>query len=144
MQPQGRTPPIILRMIWFALVISTVIYAVIVYMISASHPHAPFGDAVRSQMTLILYGLCVASFFAGNVAWSVMRNRPLQLRMVVSMAIFESGAVYGLIAAFLAYDWRLYLGPWLVALIGFARCFPSDAASAESHMASPYGSQPLG
>jgi cytochrome c biogenesis factor len=98
---------------------------------SASKPHAPFDQSVRSQNTLILYGMAVATFFAGTIVWTAFRNRPLQLRMVASMAVFESSAIFGLVAAFTANDWRLYVPAWFVTLIGFMRCFPSDAAIEE-------------
>jgi len=126
MPQQATTPLRVLRMLWFALFMSTVIYAVVAYIATVQHPHLPFGVAVRDQRTLILYGMAVASFFAGTVAWNAMRTRPLQLRMVTSMAIFESAAVFGLVATFIANDWRIYLAPWLVTLMGFLRCFPSE------------------
>jgi hypothetical protein len=34
------------------------------------------------------------------------------------------------VAAFLMEDWRLYLGPWALAAIGFLRVWPSDEISA--------------
>ena len=129
MQQRPITSPRVLRLLWFALFMSTVIYAVVVYFVTMQHPHRPFGVSVRDPQTLILYGMAVASFFGGTIAWNAMATHPLQVRMITSMAIFESGAVFGLIAAFLANDWRLYLAPWMITLLGFLRCFPSEDAS---------------
>ena len=115
-----------LRILWFALFMSTVIYALVVYLISAQHPVKPLDENLGRPFTLICYALAIGSFIAGTILWNVMRTRPLQLRMVASMAVFEAGAVFGLVAAFLTYDWRVYVPAWVLCLMGFARCFPGE------------------
>ena len=115
-----------LRTIWVGIFGSTVIYAVIAYTLFADAPQRLFADVFREPLVMILYGFAIASFFAGTIVWHVMKDRPPQLRMVASMAVFESGAIFGLLAAFMSHDWRLYVPPWILTLVGFRRTFPSD------------------
>ena len=127
--PQTRSLPLTqLRIIWFALFMSTMIYAVVLFVVSANHPVRPLDQMLGRPFTLICYALAIGSFIAGTILWNVMRDRPLQLRMVASMAVFESGAVFGMVAAFLTYDWRVYVPAWVLCLMGFARCFPGENA----------------
>ena len=112
------------KLIWFAIVFSTFIYAAIIYTLYPN-PAGAFEDAVKQQKTLILYGLAVMEFLFAMVAPSFMANRPARLRMTVALALFESCAIFGLLAAFLAQDWRLFVAPWILALLGMWRVYPS-------------------
>lgn len=116
------------KLIWFAMVFSTVIYAAIIYTLYPS-PAGAFEDAVKEQKTLILYGLAVVEFIFAMVMPSLMANRPARLRMTVALALFESCAIFGLLAAFLARDWRLFVAPWIIALLGMWRVYPSNDVS---------------
>jgi hypothetical protein len=115
------------KVLWFALVFSTVIYAAMVFVLYPN-PAGSFEDAARQQTTLILYGLAFASFVAGLVAPTVMRG-PARVKMIVAMAVFESCAIYGLLAAMLARDYRLFVPAWIVALLGMWRMYPSGEIS---------------
>ncbi len=94
------------RIIWLALFASTFVYGLIAYVIVAPRATGTFDQSLRSQF--------------------IQRNRPPRVRMIVSMAAYESCAIFGLVAAMLAGDWRLYLAPWVLCLIGFARMFPTS------------------
>jgi F0F1-type ATP synthase membrane subunit c/vacuolar-type H+-ATPase subunit K len=112
------------RIIWSGIVVSTFIYALIVYVTVAPRTHGLMDDSLKTPLVIILYGLALAAFIAGLVTSHVMRDRPPRIRMIVTLAIYESCAIYGLVAAFITGDWRLYVAPWVLALIGFARMFP--------------------
>jgi hypothetical protein len=112
------------RILWFAIVMSTVIYAVIAFTIAGS-PQRSFEENVKQPMTLGLYAAAFSMFVAGLVFSSVSKAPP-QTAMIITLAIFESCAIFGLLAAFLSSDWRLYIPAWIVALIGFIRQFPSS------------------
>ena len=58
-----------------------------------------------------------------------LKHAPARTRMIMSLAIFESCAIFGLVSTFLLQDWRLYLAPWALAVIGFLRSWPSDDGS---------------
>ena len=116
------------KLIWFAIVFSTFIYAAIIYTLHPN-PEGAFEDGVRKQMTLVLYGLAFASFVAALVIPPKLRG-PARLKLVVGLALFEACAVYGLLAAFLARDWRLFVPAWIVALIGMWRLYPSASEPA--------------
>ena len=111
------------KVLWFAIVFSTVIYAVIIYTLHP-RPEGSFEAAARQQMTLILYGLTIVSFvFALIVPGRI--SGPPRLKMIIGLGLFESCAIYGLLAAMLARDWRLFIPTWIVALLGMWRHYPS-------------------
>lgn len=126
----------LMRVIWAALLFSMVIYAVICFIV-AQPTGVPFAQHFHDSSIVILYVMTVVSFVLGNFAPVFQRNALPRVRMIVSLAIFESCAIYGLMAAFLHHDYRLYLAPWAIAVIGFLRMFPT----AESAIDSGYGNE---
>ena len=114
-----------LRIIWFALLASTLIYCFIAWTMSTQHAARPFDESVRSPMVLGLYGIGLVDFVLATMVSIAMRDRPLRLRMILSMALYEACAIFGLVAAFLTQDWRIYLAPWALTIIGFLRMFPT-------------------
>ncbi len=113
------------KIFWFAMVFSTVIYAVMVYMI-APVPPRPFQESLRSTITLVLYGAAFLDFIAALLMPGRLPQNPPHKKMVLAMAMFESCAILGLVAAFMQQDWRLYVPTWIATLIGFVREFPRD------------------
>ena len=111
------------KVLWGAIVFSTFIYAGMIFMI-ARNPEHSFEENVRSQMTLIVYGLALASFIAGTVLPGRLRA-PARMKMIIALAIYESCAVFGLIGAFVAHDWRIFIPAWVLSLIGMMRVYPS-------------------
>jgi hypothetical protein len=119
-----RTP----KILWFAIVWSTVIYMVIAYVI-APVPPRPFEESLRSTFTILFYAAAFVAFIAAMLIPGRLPQNPPQKKMIVAMAMFEACAVIGLVTAFLQHDWRLYVAPWIAALIGFVREFPRDEVS---------------
>ncbi|HUP62455.1 MAG TPA: hypothetical protein VNA69_18770 [Thermoanaerobaculia bacterium] len=118
------------KIIWFAIVLASFIYALIVYFLSKQWPTpGPFDEAVRNQLVLILYVAAIGTFIVAFVFPRMMQAK--QTAFVASLALFESVAIFGLLAAFLRQDWRLFIAPWILAMIGFATKWPSE--SAERH-----------
>ena len=115
------------RIIWFALAFSTLIYAFIAY--TMGQPQRPFEESARQPITIACYVLAVVVFFLAPV---VSRRVPEPARMIIGLALSEACAIFGLLAAFIAHDWRLYIPAWIVALIGFTRYFPSVEETATS------------
>ncbi|HEV8659368.1 MAG TPA: hypothetical protein VGS96_12165, partial [Thermoanaerobaculia bacterium] len=76
-------------------------------------------------LVLVLYAMALAGFVAGTTYSIIARAQPQRVRMIVSLALYEACAIFGLIAAFIISDWRLYLAPWALAVVGFLRVFPS-------------------
>lgn len=108
--------------IWFGIVMSTVIYLVMA--VALGGETGDFDESVRSSYVPVLYGLALLAFIAGWLVVPRVVKSNARTRMVATMAVFEACAIFGLIAAFLTQDWRLYLGPWALALFGFIREFP--------------------
>lgn len=113
------------RIIWFAILFSTVIYAGIIYTLHG-HPEGTFDAAVRKPLVLPFYGAAFGCFMAGLVGFSALRERDPRAGLIVRLALFEATAIMGLVAAMLAQDWRLYLPTWAVAVIGFVREWPES------------------
>ena len=113
--------------IWFAIVMSTVIYLVLG--ITFSGDASQYHLLGRDQYVPVLHGVALVMFVIGwYVVPRVIRSND-QMRMIVSLAVFESCAIFGLLGAFLTKDWRIYLFPWALALIGFIRVFPRASAA---------------
>ena len=114
------------RIIWFAIFMSTVIYLVVIKSVSLD-ASGDF-DAVASQGPVAMLYLIAMIVFL--VTWFVaprlMAGKDARQRMIVQLALFESCAVFGLVAAFLVRDWRIYLAPWALAIAGFIRVFPRE------------------
>jgi hypothetical protein len=126
------------KLIWIAIAFSTVIYAVIVLTI-AGQPERPFDEAVKDPTVMTLYAIALAEFIMAGIAPRFFANAPARTRMVVGLALYEACAIFGLVAAFLRHDWRLYLGPWALAIIGFLRLWPGDEVTSSA----PASSQTL-
>lgn len=106
------------RIIWFALLLSTVIYAVIAYLFGGE-PHRPFDrTAVVAVYVAAIVDFAIATFFP------LASTQPPQTQLIVRLALYEACAVMGLMIAFVFHDFRLYVGLWALALIGFASRFP--------------------
>ena len=113
------------RIIWFAIVFSTVLYAVIAYMM-APVPPRPFEESVRATLTLAMYAAAFMTFVAALLMPGRLPQSASRQKMILAMAMFEACAILGLVAAFLQHDWRLYVPAWIAALIGFVREYPRD------------------
>jgi hypothetical protein len=114
-----------LQIIWGAIVTSTVIYAGLAFWF-AGQPSSTLDSAFRNPLVLVAYVAALAAFITALVARRVLTAGPRRIRMILGLAIFESCAIFGLMAAFFAHDWRIYLAPWSLALIGFVLCRPND------------------
>jgi hypothetical protein len=112
-----------LRVIFFAILLSTVIYAVIVWATTFQRVAAQsLEDELQSPITLGLYGAGLVMYIMAFVIPTRIPRR--SARYIARWAMLESIAIFGLIDALLFGDWRLYLPPWIIALIGFSRAFP--------------------
>jgi F0F1-type ATP synthase membrane subunit c/vacuolar-type H+-ATPase subunit K len=116
------------RILWFAIACSTVLYAVVAYSISPA-PNRTYEAAVKNPLVLVMYLAALSAFAAGNIVPAILKGAPARTRMILALAIFESCAIFGLVASLLLQDWRLYLGPWALAAIGFLRVWPSEEIS---------------
>ena len=113
------------KIIWAAIVVSTFIYAFLLYMLSKGWPQpGPLGPALQDQKTMIFYAMAVLTFALASVLPRFMSSK--LAAWIPSLALFESSSIFGLLAAFLARDWRLFVAPWILSLIGFMTRFPSD------------------
>jgi len=121
MTPQQRR---VFQFIWVALVTATCIYGVVDYVVIGHLVHLQtFEQELRSPIILVLYGAAAITFL-GAFALSDTRQRQI---FITRLALYESIAIYGLVAAFLTNDWRLFLPTWALAMLGFVQTLPPSA-----------------
>lgn len=125
------------KIIWGAIVFSTFIYALLLFMLSREWPKpaTTYNQAVNSPMVLALFGAALVVFLMGQTLPRAMSSKAAA--WIPSLALSEASAIFGLLAAFLTRDWRLFIAPWILALIGFVTQWPSTedpgSASPPSH-----------
>ena len=114
----------VFQVVWIALFIATCIYAVLDWVVVGHLVHVQtFEQELRSPLVLVLYALAVVAFFAA-FAFTATRRQNVY---VARLALFEACAIFGLIAAFLTNDWRLFLPTWALAVVGFVQTLPPRA-----------------
>lgn len=112
-----------LRILYFAFILATVIYGVVAWAGTNQRIEAQsLADELRAPTTLALYGAAVAAHIAAFLF--TMRVQPRSRRFIIRWSLLESVCVLGLVAALLHGDWRIYLPPWILAMLGFGRSFP--------------------
>ena len=113
------------KVIWFAIAFSTVIYAFLAY--TMWKPERPFEESARQLIPLVCFVLSVVMFIMAGLLSARLRSvapQTPQLAMIVALALYESCAIFALIAAVIAHDWRIYLPGWAIAVLGFIRVWP--------------------
>jgi hypothetical protein len=107
-----------LQIIYVAILMSTLIYAVVAWATTrAIAPGKTLSDELRDPVTIALYSVAAGTFLAAMI----IRARKL---LIVRWAMLEAGCICGLIAAMMDGDWRLYIAPWALALVGFISLYP--------------------
>lgn len=113
-----------LQLIWVALFVATCIYGVIDWVVVGHLTHLQtFEQELRSPTVLLLYGLAIATFLAALA----VRTWQRQNLFVMRLALFEACALFGLVAAFLTNDWRLFVPAWALSALGFLQTIPPSA-----------------
>lgn len=124
----GTRPQPPLRIVYFALITSTFIYAGMVWSLSRGWtPAGTLEQELRRPIILILMVLSLATFaFSFSLgSWMNVESMARQWnRFIVRWAIIESVTIDALAAAFIARDWRLFAIGWVLSLIGFVLAPP--------------------
>lgn len=119
-----------LRVIWAAILMSTIVYLVILWTSMHDRPFTrSLENALRDPVTIGAYVLAIVVYFAAfMVSGSIERRRAADSRRaaIIRFALLEAVCMVGLVLAFLEGDWRLYLPTFVLAFIGFARSLPRE------------------
>lgn len=115
------------RIIWFGIVMSTLVYLLLAAQL-APESGGDFDASASTSPVPILYGMALLVFLAGWFVAPRIARGSADTTMIVCLSFFEACAIFGLIAAILVKDWRLYLAPWVLAIIGFLREFPRGSS----------------
>jgi hypothetical protein len=123
-----------IRLIWFALLISIGLYFVIAYLIIPSSGDQPLSATFDDTIVQILYLVAAITFVAAFPISSMMMRRepsPARTRLgyIVRWAMFESTAIYGLMAAMLRQNLRLFLPLATLAIAGMLFSYPRDESA---------------
>lgn len=107
-----------LQIIYVALLMSTLIYGVVVWATTrAVAPGKSLSDELHQPITIAMYSAAAGTFLAAMI----VRSRKV---LMVRWTMLDAGCIFGVIAAFVLGDWRLYIAPWTLALIGFISLYP--------------------
>jgi hypothetical protein len=107
-----------LQIIYVAILMSTLIYAVVAW--ATTHSIVPgklLGDELHDTLTIALYSVAAGMFLAAMI----VRARKM---LIVRWVMLEAACICGLVAAMMHGDWRLYVAPWALALVGFISLYP--------------------
>jgi len=118
-----------LRLVYFALITSTFIYAGIVWSLSRGWtPAGTLEQGLQNRISLMMMILSMAAFALSFSVGIWMKNvetpERLRARFIVRWSIIETCTIYGLIATFIARDWRFFAIGWALSLVGFALAAP--------------------
>jgi hypothetical protein len=136
------------RVIWFVLLMSIVIYGVIAWMVVGSVPEGPFAEAIADPLVIGFYAGGVGAFVMAFIMSSAVHRRTAmrgaprppaspagemltvpprtRVALVVRWSLIEACAVFGLVAAFLESDPRLFLPLGALAIAGMLLNYPTD------------------
>ena len=117
----------LLRVIYTALVMSTAIYAFVSW--TVFREHTPRGTIEQELHDPVVLGAAIAAILALFAAFALVRvsveGALRRLRYIVRWALIESVCILALLAAFITFDWRLFLAGWVVTLAAYALSFPT-------------------
>ena len=116
------------RIIWAALVVATLIYWRIAILLCQKNVATPFAGELHDLFAQLIYGMALITFAVAFFMRGFMRDRgrPAHLYNIVSWALFEASAIYGLVLSFVKLDWRLIVAPEMLAIVGFGVTFPQE------------------
>lgn len=141
MQDDVRT----LRVIWGALLLSTVIYVILASVLVQGSDNNLNRGLFYSPVPLMLYGLGLGMFglsfflpklfmnqgFRSNHGEASVTpggsSQRIRQALIVRYALLESCSIFGLVAAFLSQQWQLILPLWVISAAGFLMAYPSES-----------------
>ena len=120
---RDRTLPII----YAALLGSIAIYGVLAYIMTRGGSGLPFAELLKLPFVIPLYVMAAISYPAAFFLSGIMAQdgKPLRTVYIARWSVLESIVIYGLLAAILNHDVRLFLLPVALALLGFAKSYPT-------------------
>lgn len=119
----ARTLPIIFA----ALLVSTVIYAVLGFVGTRGGSGLPLSELFRRPLVVPLYACAAGSYSLAFLISGIVQKsgKPPRVVYITRWALLESIVIFGLIATIISHDVRVLIAPWLLSLIGFAQSYPS-------------------
>lgn len=131
-----------IQIIWFAMVMAVVLYGVIAWIVAGPQPpimrwnEMPVVALLGAGVIMLVAAFLVPSLLLHGRADDVsgMRVAPaysvparVQRALIMRFALLESGAIMGLVAAFLGHSVQLYFPLGFLAIVGMLLSFPNDS-----------------
>ena len=118
-----------IRIIWFALLTSIVVYFVVAFVAIPTPVDEPFQAGFSDMVTVVLYFVAAVTFALAFVIPSMIARREpsperTRLAFILRWAMIEATAIYGLIAAFLRQNPRLFIPLGVLAVAGMLISYP--------------------
>lgn len=115
------------RVIWAGLLASTFLYAFIAWFVVGT-PAVDLRTEVLQPFMLVVYAVALTTYVTAFLFSGALARRGVarETTLIVKMAMLEAVTIFGLVAAFLAHDWRLILPTWALSLVGMLRSFPQE------------------
>lgn len=111
------------RIVWFAILFSMLVYAALLPIVSRGS-REPAGTLARDPSAIGVIVVAAVLFVTAFWASSWLRNRDAGRAFFVMLALLDSVSLVGLAGAFRTGDWRLFVVPWCLSMIGMVYAWP--------------------
>ena len=135
------------RVIWFALMMTLVIYAIICFTVLRPATTAPLEETFRNPIVIALHVVAIADLLMSFIMpRNILRRNAsaprapqypsvdpvvtpaIRTAMILRWALIECVAIFGLLAAFMVHDSRVFLPLLAVSAAAMLMAYPSDNA----------------
>jgi hypothetical protein len=119
-----------LQVIWVALFMSIVMYAAIAFAIIPVGEGRVVAAITSNPIVLAVYAAAFMVVVGSFLAFAALSRQveKQQVAHIVRWAMIESAAIFGLVAAFIASDRRLFIPLGVLALAAMIVAFPREEA----------------
>lgn len=108
------------RIVWLAILASTLVYAALAVVVPHGHT-GPARALVTDPRDIAVVVVAAALFITAFWAGSTFKDARGYFAM---MALLESASVVGLVGAIKGGDWRIFILPWCLSMIGMIYAYP--------------------
>ena len=110
------------RTLWYAIFFTTLVYAALAFIVAHRHSTPAMSLASPNDIAVIVVAalLFTISFGVGPV----LKVRDVARGYFVTLALLETVCLVGLVGAFRTGDWRVFVAPWCLSMIGMIYAYP--------------------
>ena len=116
------------RILWTAILFSTFVYAGVAAFVARQNAHGSIRSLLSNPRDLAPIVVAAVLFLTAFWAASLLRGRDAGRAFFVLLALLDAVCLAGLVGAFRAGDWRVFILPWCLAMIGMIFAWPQRSA----------------